>query len=113
MAHRCGRAGRGPSRGNCSGCGSTPVGARRGAARCGRWAVPGQAVDLVVSVGEGSRSGLAKAIALTTGVPVVAVPTTYAGSEATSVRGLTEGARKPRAWTTRGCCPAPSCTTRR
>ena len=38
--------------------------------------------------------GLAKAIALTTGLPVVAVPTTYAGSEATAVWGLTEGDRK-------------------
>ncbi|WP_425826322.1 maleylacetate reductase [Streptomyces fractus] len=51
-------------------------------------------VDLVVSVGGGSTTGLAKAVALTTGLPIVAVPTTYAGSEATSVWGLTEGARK-------------------
>ncbi|MCX5085726.1 maleylacetate reductase [Streptomyces sp. NBC_00401] len=51
-------------------------------------------VDLVISVGGGSTTGLAKAVALTTGVPIVAVPTTYAGSEATSVWGLTEGARK-------------------
>lgn len=51
-------------------------------------------VDLVLSVGGGSTTGLAKAIALTSGVPIVAVPTTYAGSEATRVWGLTEGARK-------------------
>lgn len=51
-------------------------------------------VDLLVSVGGGSATGLAKAVALTTGVPIVAVPTTYAGSEATSVWGLTEDARK-------------------
>jgi maleylacetate reductase len=51
-------------------------------------------VDALVSVGGGSTTGLAKAIALTTGLPIVAVPTTYAGSEATSVWGLTEGARK-------------------
>ncbi|GHB59575.1 maleylacetate reductase [Streptomyces umbrinus] len=51
-------------------------------------------VDLLVSVGGGSTTGLAKAVALTTGIPIVAVPTTYAGSEATSVWGLTEGARK-------------------
>jgi maleylacetate reductase len=37
---------------------------------------------------------MAKAIALTSGLPIVAVPTTYAGSEATNVWGLTEGARK-------------------
>ncbi|MEV5845407.1 maleylacetate reductase [Streptomyces sp. NPDC051985] len=50
--------------------------------------------DVLVSVGGGSTTGLAKAVALTSGLPVVAVPTTYAGSEATSVWGLTEGARK-------------------
>lgn len=51
-------------------------------------------IDLVVSVGGGSTTGLAKAVALTTAVPVIAVPTTYAGSEATSVWGLTEGSVK-------------------
>lgn len=51
-------------------------------------------IDLLVSVGGGSTTGLAKAIALTTGLPIIAVPTTYAGSEATNVWGLTEGARK-------------------
>jgi alcohol dehydrogenase class IV len=51
-------------------------------------------VDLLVSIGGGSATGLAKAVALTTGVPIVAVPTTYAGSEATDVWGLTEGNRK-------------------
>ncbi|WP_439658346.1 maleylacetate reductase [Lentzea sp. HUAS TT2] len=50
--------------------------------------------DLVVSVGGGSTTGLAKAVALTSGVPIVAVPTTYAGSEATNVWGLTEAVRK-------------------
>lgn len=51
-------------------------------------------IDLLVSVGGGSTTGLAKAIALTTGIPIVAVPTTYAGSEATNVWGLTEAKRK-------------------
>ena len=50
--------------------------------------------DVLVSVGGGSTTGLAKAIALTTGLPIVAVPTTYAGSEATDVWGLTQGERK-------------------
>src|SRR3954463_12150949 len=53
-----------------------------------------QQVDVLVSIGGGSTTGLAKAVALTTGLPIVAVPTTYAGSEATSVWGLTEGSRK-------------------
>ena len=51
-------------------------------------------VDVLVSVGGGSTTGLAKAVAMTTGLPIVAVPTTYAGSEATPVWGLTEGAQK-------------------
>ncbi|EHY91130.1 maleylacetate reductase [Saccharomonospora azurea] len=51
-------------------------------------------IDLLVSVGGGSTTGLAKAVALTTGIPIVAVPTTYAGSEATNVWGMTEAARK-------------------
>lgn len=50
--------------------------------------------DLLISVGGGSTTGLAKAVALRTGLPIVSVPTTYAGSEATNVWGLTEGARK-------------------
>lgn len=51
-------------------------------------------IDLIVCVGGGSTTGLAKAVALTTGLPIVAVPTTYAGSEATNVWGLTEKERK-------------------
>lgn len=51
-------------------------------------------IDLIVCVGGGSTTGLAKAVALTSGIPVVAVPTTYAGSEATNVWGLTENATK-------------------
>jgi alcohol dehydrogenase class IV len=51
-------------------------------------------VDALMSVGGGSTTGLAKAVALTSGLPILAVPTTYAGSEATNVWGLTEGARK-------------------
>jgi alcohol dehydrogenase class IV len=50
--------------------------------------------DAVVTVGGGSTTGLGKAVALTTGLPIVAVPTTYAGSEATDVWGLTEDGAK-------------------
>lgn len=50
--------------------------------------------DALVCVGGGSTTGLAKAVALTTGLPIVAVPTTYAGSEATNVWGLTQNDRK-------------------
>ncbi|MGC5583810.1 maleylacetate reductase [Ornithinimicrobium sp. W1665] len=55
-----------------------------------RSAAESAGVDLVVSIGGGSTTGLAKAVALTTGLPVVAVPTTYAGSEATAMWGMTD-----------------------
>lgn len=51
-------------------------------------------VDALISVGGGSTTGLAKAIALTSGLPIIAVPTTYAGSEATAVWGMTENRTK-------------------
>jgi maleylacetate reductase len=50
--------------------------------------------DGCVAVGGGSAVGLGKAIALEHGLPVVAVPTTYAGSEMTPVWGLTEDGQK-------------------
>ena len=50
--------------------------------------------DCVVSVGGGSATGLGKAVALRAGVPLIAVPTTCAGSEATPILGQTEGGRK-------------------
>lgn len=50
--------------------------------------------DAVVTIGGGSATGLGKAVALEYPVPILAVPTTYAGSEMTPIWGLTEGARK-------------------
>jgi maleylacetate reductase len=50
--------------------------------------------DGLIAIGGGSAIGLAKAIALTTHAPIVAVPTTYAGSEMTNVYGLTAEGRK-------------------
>ncbi|GGG47488.1 maleylacetate reductase [Kocuria dechangensis] len=63
-------------------------------AQAARVAAADHDVDAIVCVGGGSTTGLAKAIALTTGIPVIAVPTTYAGSEATDVWGLTEDRTK-------------------
>jgi alcohol dehydrogenase class IV len=60
----------------------------------GRTAAASADVDVVVTIGGGSTTGLGKAIALTTGLPILAVPTTYAGSEATNVWGLTRGTEK-------------------
>ncbi|WAP59112.1 maleylacetate reductase [Streptomyces sp. S465] len=59
------------------------------AAERARAAAREHGADTLVCVGGGSATGLAKAITLTTGLPIVAVPTTYAGSEATNVWGLT------------------------
>lgn len=50
--------------------------------------------DCLVAIGGGSAVGLAKAVALTSGLPIAAVPTTYAGSELTAVWGITEEGRK-------------------
>jgi alcohol dehydrogenase class IV len=50
--------------------------------------------DALLSIGGGSTTGTAKAISLTTGLPIVAVPTTYAGSEMTPVWGITTDERK-------------------
>ncbi|TCM51259.1 maleylacetate reductase [Kribbella sp. VKM Ac-2568] len=48
----------------------------------------------LVAIGGGSAIGLAKAIALTSGLPIIAVPTTYAGSEMTPVWGETAESEK-------------------
>lgn len=50
--------------------------------------------DCCVTVGGGSTTGLGKAIALTSTLPILAVPTTYAGSEMTPIYGITEGGAK-------------------
>src|SRR6185312_4450797 len=50
--------------------------------------------DGLVAVGGGAAIGLAKAIARDTGLAILAVPTTYSGSEATPIFGLTDGERK-------------------
>lgn len=65
-----------------------------GKAEKARAAASKSGIDLLVSLGGGSATGLAKAIALTSGLPIIAVPTTYAGSEATNMWGLTEASRK-------------------
>jgi maleylacetate reductase len=51
-------------------------------------------VDCIVAAGGGSTIGLAKAIALHSAVPILAIPTTYAGSEMTPIYGLTDAGLK-------------------
>lgn len=46
--------------------------------------------DCLVAVGGGSTTGLGKALAYRTDLPQIVIPTTYAGSEATSILGQTE-----------------------
>ncbi|MGD9985786.1 maleylacetate reductase [Pseudonocardia sp.] len=52
------------------------------------------AADGLVTIGGGSATGTGKIVALTTGLPLICVPTTYAGSEVTPVWGMTTAGRK-------------------
>lgn len=57
-------------------------------------ALQGSGADCIVAAGGGSTIGLAKALALRTDLPQVAIPTTYAGSEVTTMVGETSGGVK-------------------
>lgn len=50
--------------------------------------------DCALAIGGGSTVGLGKAIALEASLPIIAVPTTYAGSEVTPIYGITENGLK-------------------
>lgn len=58
-------------------------------ARRGRERARALGADCLVSVGGGASVGLGKAIALDMPVPVIAIPTTYSGSEMTGFCGIT------------------------
>ena len=50
--------------------------------------------DCAIAIGGGSTTGLGKAIALESALPILAIPTTYAGSEMTPIYGITEAGLK-------------------
>jgi maleylacetate reductase len=50
--------------------------------------------DCAVAIGGGSTTGLGKTIALDSGLPILAIPTPYAGSEMTPIYGITEAGLK-------------------
>jgi len=66
----------------------------RAVAEAGLAAAEAARADGLVAAGGGSAVGLAKMIARDTGLPILALSTTYSGSEATPIWGTSEGERK-------------------
>jgi maleylacetate reductase len=66
----------------------------RAVAQAGLAAAEAARADGIVAAGGGSAIGLAKIIARDAGLAIIAVPTTYSGSEATPIWGTSEGERK-------------------
>ena len=63
-------------------------------ANSAREAAASSNADCIVALGGSSAIGVAKAVALETPITILAIPTTYAGSEMTPIWGLTREGRK-------------------
>jgi maleylacetate reductase len=66
----------------------------RPVAEAGLAAARASGADGLVAAGGGAAIGLAKIIARDLALPILAVPTTYSGSEATPIWGMSDGERK-------------------
>ena len=75
-------------------CAIAAIHVPRAVAEAGLAAARENRADGLVAVGGGSAIGLAKIVARDTALPILAVPTTYSGSEATTIWGTTDGDRK-------------------
>jgi maleylacetate reductase len=63
-------------------------------AEAGLAAARAAGADGLIAVGGGAAIGLAKIVARDLGLPIIALPTTYSGSEATAIWGMSDGERK-------------------
>ena len=63
-------------------------------ANSAREAAASSNADCIVAIGGSSAIGVAKAVALEAAIVILAIPTTYAGSEMTPIWGLTREGRK-------------------
>lgn len=59
-----------------------------------RKAAEAAGADCLVTIGGGTTTGFGKALVLESGLPLIAVPTTYAGSEMTPIYGITSNGMK-------------------
>lgn len=75
-------------------CAIAEIHVPRAVAEAGLAAARRENADGLVAVGGGSAIGLAKIIARDTLLPILAIPTTYSGSEATTIWGTSDADRK-------------------
>jgi alcohol dehydrogenase class IV len=59
-----------------------------------REAAKSSGADCLVTIGGGTTTGFGKAVVLESSLPLIAVPTTYAGSEMTPIYGITSNGMK-------------------